>query len=160
MLNRLISRERFRSTLEIMPKAKTKGLGGRKPYDRIRFFKMMVLQQLHNLSDEQTDYQIRDRLSFQPFLGIGLEVAVPDHTGLCLFRESLAETRLTERLFTTFHTFLREAGYAARVGQIVDVSFVTVPWQCMRRWRLKLSWASTKCAAPAFCLIKAPFIQQ
>ncbi|WP_140391079.1 transposase, partial [Acidithiobacillus thiooxidans] len=64
-----------------MPKAKTKGLGGRKPYDRIRFFKMMVLQQLHNLSDEQTDYQIRDRLSFQPFLGIGLEVAVPDHTG-------------------------------------------------------------------------------
>ena len=133
LLNRLIPWERFRPILESMPKAKAKGPGGRKPYDRILLFKMMVLQQLHNLSDEQTEYQIRDRLSFQRFLGIGLEEAVPDHTTLWLFRESLAQAQLTERLFTTFHAFLREAGYAARAGQIIDASFVTVPRQRMRR---------------------------
>ncbi|MHB1493994.1 MAG: IS5 family transposase [Acidithiobacillus sp.] len=130
LLNRLVPWERFRLILESVPKAKPKGPGGRKPYDRIPLFKMMVLQQLHNLSDEQTEYQIRDRLSFQ---GIGLEELVPDHTTLWLFRESLAQAQLTERLFTAFHTFLREASYAARAGQIIDASFVTVPRQHLRR---------------------------
>lgn len=94
---------------------------------------MMVLQQLHNLSDEQTEYQIRDRLSFQRFLGISLEESVPDHTTLWLFRESLAQAQLTERLFASFHGFLQKTGYAARAGQIIDASFVTVPRQHMRR---------------------------
>lgn len=133
LLDRLIPWERFRPILEGVPKAKPKGPGGRKPYDRILLFKMMVLQQLHNLSDEQTEYQIRDRLSFQRFLGISLEEAVPDHTTLWLFRESLAQAQLTERLFASFHGFLQEAGYAARAGQIIDASFVTVPRQHMRR---------------------------
>ena len=133
LLNRLIPWERFRPILEGVPKAKPKGPGGRKPYDRILLFKMMVLQQLHNLSVKQTEYQIRDRLCFQRFLGISLEEAVPDHTTLWVFRETLAQARLTERLFTAFHGFLREAGYAARAGQIIDVGFVTVPRQHMRR---------------------------
>jgi len=66
--------------LERVPKAKPKGPGGRKPYDRMLLFKIMVLQQLRNLSDEQTEYQVWDRLSFQRFLGLGLEESVPDHT--------------------------------------------------------------------------------
>ena len=106
LLNRLIPWERFRPILESMLKAKPKGPGGRKPYDRMWLFKMMVLQQPHNLSDEQTEYQVRDRLSFQRFLGLGLEESVPDHTTLWLFRESLAQAKLTERLFTAFHAFL------------------------------------------------------
>lgn len=133
LLNRIIPWERFRSILESVPKAKPNGPGGRTPCDRILLFKMMVLQQLHNLSDEKTEYQILDRLSFQRVLGISLEEAVSDHTTLWLFRESLVQAQLTERLFTTFHGFLREAGYAARAGQIIDASFVTVPRQHMRR---------------------------
>ena len=74
-LNRLIPWERFRQILESIPKAKAKRPGGRKPYDRILLFKMMVLQQRHNLSDEQAEYPVRDRLSFRRFLGIGLEEA-------------------------------------------------------------------------------------
>ena len=100
LLNRLVPWERFRPILESVPKAKPKGPGGRKPYDRMLLFKMMVLQQLHNLSDEQTEYQVRDRLSFQRLPGSGLEESVPDHTTLWLFRESLAQAKLTERLFT------------------------------------------------------------
>src|SRR5207247_7149546 len=45
-----------------------KSNAGRKPYDTILKFKILVLQSLHNLSDEQTEYLIRDRLSFMRFL--------------------------------------------------------------------------------------------
>nr|MBU2815110.1 transposase [Acidithiobacillus ferruginosus] len=72
---------------------------------------------------------------FSAFSGNRAEEAIPDHTTLWLFRESLAQAKLTERLFTAFHTFLRETGYATRAGQIIDASFVTVP----RLLRLSLS---------------------
>ena len=39
-----------------------------------------MLQSLHNLSDEQTEFMIRDRLSFMRFLNLGLEDPVPDAT--------------------------------------------------------------------------------
>ena len=52
---------------------------------------------------------------------------------LLLFLGSKAQAQLTERLFTTFHAFLREANYAARAGQIIDASVVTDLRQRMRR---------------------------
>jgi IS5 family transposase len=50
---------------------------------------MLVLQSLYNLSDEQVEYQVRDRLSFTRFLGLGIEDGIPDGTTLWLFRETL-----------------------------------------------------------------------
>ena len=41
-------------------------------------FKVLVLQTLYTLSDDQTEYQIKDRLSFMRFLGLALEDRVPD----------------------------------------------------------------------------------
>jgi Transposase domain (DUF772) len=52
--------------------------GGRPPYNAVLMFKMRVLQTLYTLSDDQTEYQIRDRLSFMRFLGLALEDRVPD----------------------------------------------------------------------------------
>jgi len=45
---------------------------------------VLVLQALHNLSDEAIEYQLRDRLSFTRFVGLGLEDAVPDAKKLWL----------------------------------------------------------------------------
>jgi IS5 family transposase len=45
--------------------------------DEVVIFKALVLQALYNLSDDQAEYQLRDRLSFMRFLGLGLEDAVP-----------------------------------------------------------------------------------
>ncbi|MBN2678811.1 MAG: transposase [Acidithiobacillaceae bacterium] len=129
----VIPRERFRPILKERAQGQAQEAGGEKLYGRIPLFKMMILQQLHNLGDEQTEYQIWDRLSFQRFLGISLEEAVPAHTTLWLFRKFLAQAQLTEQLFTTFHGFLRETSYAARAGQIIDASFVTVPMHQMHR---------------------------
>ena len=53
--------------------------GGRPPYDAVLMFKIRVLRELYALSDEQVEYPIADRLSFQRFLGIDLSHAVPDY---------------------------------------------------------------------------------
>jgi hypothetical protein len=50
-----------------------KSLAGRKPIDAQVLFRMLVLQSLYNLLDEQIEYQVRDRLSFTRFLGLGFE---------------------------------------------------------------------------------------
>jgi IS5 family transposase len=49
-------------------------------------------------SDDQTEYQIRDRLSFMRFLGLALEDRVPDAKTIWLFREQLTKTGAVQRL--------------------------------------------------------------
>ena len=40
--------------------------------------RVLILKRLYNLSDEQTEYQVRDRLSFLRFARLGLGDAIPD----------------------------------------------------------------------------------
>jgi len=47
----------------------------------VLMFKILVLQALHSLSDEATEFQIKDRLSLQRFLGLGLGGTVADAAG-------------------------------------------------------------------------------
>jgi hypothetical protein len=56
------------------------GKSGRPPLDPVLMFKILVLQALYLLSDEAIDFQIKDRLSLQRFLGLGLDGTVPDAT--------------------------------------------------------------------------------
>ena len=75
-----------------------KSPAGRKPWDEVVIFKALVLQVLYNLSDDQAECQLRDRLSFMRFLGLGLEDAVPDAKTLWLYREALAKAGAVEGL--------------------------------------------------------------
>jgi IS5 family transposase len=77
-INGLVDLEAFRDVLDTALARKDGGKGGRPSYDAILMFKVLVLQALYNLSDEQTEYQILDRLSFTHFLGLELHDAVPD----------------------------------------------------------------------------------
>lgn len=127
-LNQLIDWERFRPLLE--PTRPPVPVGaGRRPYDAVLLFKMLVLQSLYNLSDDATEAQVLDRLSFMRFVGVGLGERVPDAKTLWLFREALGAAAVTEQLFAQFETFLRAHGFAARKGQIVDATLVAVPRQ-------------------------------
>ena len=59
--------EEFRPTLERVwrkPEAERKSRAGRKPMDAVLMFKTLVLSALYNLSDDQIEFQVRDRLSF------------------------------------------------------------------------------------------------
>jgi hypothetical protein len=79
--------ESFRREIEavvLTPAREKKSNAGRKPIDVIVMFRMLVLQSLYNLSDEQVEYQVRDRPSFTRFLRLGLEDSIPDGTTLVL----------------------------------------------------------------------------
>jgi IS5 family transposase len=122
--------EEFRPALERVwrkPEAERKSRAGRKPMDAVVMFKTLVLGALYNLSDDQIEYQVRDRLSFMRFLGLGLEDRVPDAKTVWLYRERLARAGLVEELFAQFDGYLARQGYIARGGQILDASIVPVP---------------------------------
>ncbi|GAL98939.1 transposase [Acetobacter tropicalis NRIC 0312] len=80
--------------------------GGRRPFDPVLMFKILVIQTLNNLSDERTDYLINDRLSFIRFLGLGLSDWVLDAKTIWLFCERLTQAGAIERLFDRFDAFL------------------------------------------------------
>jgi transposase, IS5 family len=131
-LNGLIPFEGFRAEIEAVVRLtpeERKSKAGRKPFDAVMMFKVLVLQTLYNLADEQVEYQIRDRLSFMRFLGLGLEDTVPDATTVWLFREALAKAGLVKTLFERFNRHLDAKGYIARGGQIVDATIVSAPKQ-------------------------------
>jgi IS5 family transposase len=116
--------ELFRGELATALERSDRARGGRPPYDAVLMFKVLVLQTLYTLSDDQTEYQIRDRLSFMRFVGLALEDRVPDAKTLWLFREQLTRAGAIERLFARFDRVLREAGYLAMGGQIVDATVI------------------------------------
>ena len=121
--------EELRGLLAKTREKARKSNAGRPPFDVVLMFKVLILQTLYNLADGQVEYQIRDRLSFSRFLGLGIEDQVPDATTVWRFRERLRELELTEVLFNRFGDFLARAGFQAKAGQIVDASIVPVPIQ-------------------------------
>ncbi len=104
-----------------------KSAAGRPPWDEILMFKVLVLQALHNLSDDRVEYLILDRLSFMRFLGLGLEDKVPDARTVWLYREALARTGVIAALFDEFDAYLNQSGYRAMGGQIIDATLVPAP---------------------------------
>jgi IS5 family transposase len=103
--------------------------GGRPPFDPVMMFKILVIQAANNLSDERAEFLINDRLSFMRFLGLGLADRVPDARTIWLFREKLTKAGAIKGLFERFDAAVREAGYIAMGGQIVDASLVAAPKQ-------------------------------
>jgi IS5 family transposase len=128
--------EDFRPHLEAVwrkPANQRKSSAGRKPWDAVVMFKAIVLCALYNLSDDQVEYQIRDRLSFVRFLGLGLEDKVPDAKTVWLYREQLSQAGMIATVFENFDSYLKDRGYLAMGGQIIDASIVSVPTQHNKR---------------------------
>ena len=95
-LNEKINWEIFKPILKKALNKEAKGLGGRPAYDYVLMFKIIILQRLYNISDDQTEYQINDRLSFMRFLGLELKDKVPDAKTIWLFKEKLIEARVSK----------------------------------------------------------------
>jgi transposase, IS5 family len=148
--------ELFRADLERAVPRSDRAKGGRPPFDHVLMFKTLVLQTSHNLSDERTEYLIRDRLSFMRFLGLGLADTVPDANTIWTFREGLTRARIAgkpaiEVLFERFDAALSTAGFLAMSGQIIDASIVAAPKQRntdgekrdIKEGRIPPEWAAT-----------------
>ena len=74
----VVDLEVFRPVLDAALARSDRSKGGRPLYDAVLMFKLLVLQALYALSDEQAEFQLRDRLSFMRFVGLELHDAVPD----------------------------------------------------------------------------------
>ena len=119
----------FRPLLAEATRKEKKGSGGRPPFDCVLMFKVLVLQRIYNLSDDQTEYQINDRMSFMRFLGLGLEDRVPDAKTIWLFRDTLVKAGIMDQLFSQFNRMLEERGIITHKGTIVDATFMDAPRQ-------------------------------
>ena len=128
-LDQSIPCEKFRSLLTKCVQKAKKNNSGRKPYDAVLMFKVLILQSLYNLSDDQTEYQVRDRLSFMRFLNLRFEDSIPDAKTLWLFRDTLTNKGVIEKLFKRFNNYLDREGFIAKQGQIIDASIVPAPVQ-------------------------------
>ena len=133
-LKGIVDFEIFRGDLERAVPRSDRAKGGRPPYDHVLMFKVLILQSSHSLSDERTEYLIKDRLSFMRFLGLSLAESVPDANSIWTFREALTRATIEgkpaiEVLFKRFDAALTKAGFLAMGGQIIDATIVAAPKQ-------------------------------
>ena len=89
-LSELVDCEIFRASFEeAMAFTKNTGKGGGPPYDAVVMMKILTLQMLYALSDEQMEFPIKDRLTFRRFVDPELHDNVPDAKTIWLYRERL-----------------------------------------------------------------------
>jgi IS5 family transposase len=131
-LNGIVNWESFRSALESRIKFTEKPKGGPRPWDLVLMFKLVVLQKFHGLSDDETEFQILDRFSFQRFVGLDVGDAVPDAKTIWLFKERLGAEGI-KALFEHLDRTIHERGLIGKSGHIVDASFVEAPKQRNKR---------------------------
>lgn len=76
------------------------------------------------MSDPQAETQLGDRLSFQKFVGLRADEAVPDETTICWFRQRMIAAGLHERLLAILNEQLSAAGYLVQRTLLVDATLV------------------------------------
>lgn len=118
-LGSFIDFEEFRPKLEELCHY---GKKGRPHYDVVKMFKILILQTLYNLSDEETEFQLGDRLSFQRFVGIGYADDIPDARTVGAFRERLGADGVKE-MFDAFDAQMKAKGLKCNKGKLIDASF-------------------------------------
>lgn len=121
--------ESFRPLLDKGYAQERKSNAGRKRIDPLILFKMLVLQQLFNLSDQELEFQVNDRRTFEHFVGSGVMSSIPDATTVAFFRDRLLKAGVIEELFEMFESYLRSQGLQARGGQIIDATLIPVAKQ-------------------------------
>jgi len=78
----------------------------------------------YGLSDEQTEFQCNDRLTFRKFLNVGIEDKIPDATTLENFRHGLIKSKIAEYLVEYLDKCCIENGLIKKEGTLVDATFI------------------------------------
>lgn len=65
--------------------------GGRPPFPTETMVRIVVLKRLYNLSDEQMEYQLLDRMSYKRFCGLSNATNIPDRTTVWVFQNRIGE---------------------------------------------------------------------
>jgi len=116
-MNKLLNWEKF---ISLFPEKES--MRGRPNYEKILMLKLMFLQGWYGLSDEELEFQVNDRLSFQQFLGF--PNFIPDYSTIWRFREELAEDNLTDKIWSELQNQINEKNIIVEKGVIQDASFI------------------------------------
>jgi IS5 family transposase len=95
---------------------------GRPAYEKILMIKILFLQSWYSISDEETEYQIHDRLSFQQFLDF--PNYIPDYSTIWRFREELAEEDILDKIWAELQRQIDEKNIKVEEGVIQDAVFI------------------------------------
>ncbi len=106
--------------------------GGRPPFPIETMVHILFLKRCNNLSDEQMEYQLLDRISYQGFCGLTDSANIPDRTTIWTFENRIGEVG-AQALFDGMGQQLLKQGYIARSGQIIDATLVPAPKQHFTR---------------------------
>jgi transposase len=121
-LNRLVKFELFRPELDRAVPRADRSKGGRPAFDSVLMFKILILQASHNMSDERCEYLIKDRLSFIRFLGLGAAGRSARRQHDLVLPRGATKAGAIDLLFQRFDAVLREAGFLAMGGPIIDAT--------------------------------------
>ena len=77
--------------------------------------RILLLKRLHNLSDEQVEFRLLDRLSFQRFCGLTTAANIPDRKTVWNFENRIAAIG-AQALFDSLNAQLLGQRYLARGG--------------------------------------------
>jgi len=102
--------------------------GGRPPFPTETMVRILFLKRFNNLSDEQMEYQLLDRMSYQRFCGLSDSASIPDRTTVWTFENRIGEAGAVV-LFKGIEAQLLKQGYIARGGQIIDATLIPAPKQ-------------------------------
>src|SRR3990172_12881031 len=133
ILNEKINWESFRKILnKIRPEENPDNINnaGRKPFDVVMMFKVILLQRYYGISDDQMEFQLKDRRSFERFVSGGDTLYhMPDAKTIWLYSERFKDVGIAKKIFKHFNKKLEKAGIIGKSGKIIDASFVEVPRQ-------------------------------
>lgn len=111
--------------------------GGRPPFPTETMVRILGLKRLYNLSDEQLEYQLLDRMSYQRFCGLSQATNIPDRTTVWTFENRIGDAG-AKALFDGVSAQLLEKGFIARGGPIIDATLVPAPKQHISRGEKEL----------------------
>lgn len=107
----------------VVRKVRTSSVGA-PSFPALPLFKILLLQQWYDLSDEGVEAAVDDRLSFRRFCGFPLDQAVPDHATIWRFREALGKRSLAEAAFDALNAQLEDRGLIVKRGTLVDATII------------------------------------
>jgi len=107
---------------DLQPKIPGPDKGGRPAYPSEAMLKVLLLQTMHDLSDERAQDAIPDRLSFRRFCGFSLDDDTPDNATICRFRAVLVD--LNVDLLEIVNEQLDKHKMRLRKGTLVDATII------------------------------------
>lgn len=125
-IDKLINWSRCMNHLRKIHKQDESLLGGQTPYDRLKMFKAILLQNWYSLSDEELVEALSVRVDFMAFSGFELADELPDSSTFCRFRNKLISRNIHERLFREINNQIEKLGLKVKKAEcaIVDATII------------------------------------